>query len=537
MTVPSDLTPSDDETLAVPGVVCVTPMASGRKIVLAGPSAGWMVPRGIMGWAHEVACIARADAAALVEAFKATQPHEQIAPKKFPMAKRAADVSPLLALSNSLASEARERGVRVHTIGVDRVSAGFYYFGEGGSAAPIRAQGNLIDMLAPSLGPTSTNAEIQSLLDSLIDRLLRELSGGAISELDVELANALPRFSRDGTGLEETDIEAFDRSARLLSLESAHLDSAARELVAALAAASKRGETATARVALYGEARRESSPSLRVKIGDKTLELAGQTFWTVTGNPREEVTGAAPTPLAPAVTPQVLAATPPIPIVKERSPAPAPVRVKAVDAPPRPASPAPPLAVDRPTPVVRPGPEFAMPVMTPLPTKVLVDPTPRPAAARPAAASPTGPAAALASIPTPVASYIPPRAATPAPAAAMASATTTIPAPALAAAPVTATAPATATTPATTPATATTPAPAPATATATAPAAPAARAPATLAPASKGTSAAPIPLVRPGKRASKEVEPAAGTSMVAVLLALVAAAIAYLVYRARHGGF
>jgi hypothetical protein len=250
MSASSNMTPSDDETLAVPGVVCVTPTASGRKIVYSGASAGWMVPRGIMGWAHEIACIGRADASILVSTLKATQPHEQIAPKKFPMAKRAADVSPLLALSTNLAGEARDRGVRVHTIGVDRVSAGFYYFGEGGTAAAVRAQGNLIDMLAPSLVPSSTNAEIQALLDSLIDRLLRELSGGIVTEADVELANALPRFSKDGTGLEETDIEAFDKNARLLSLESAHLDTGARELVAALAEATRRGQGA-ANVALY----------------------------------------------------------------------------------------------------------------------------------------------------------------------------------------------------------------------------------------------------------------------------------------------
>src|SRR5580698_7190867 len=112
MTAPSNPTPNDDETLAVPGVVCVAPMASGRKVIYAGPSAGWMMPRGIMGWAHELACVDRADAALLVSALKATQPHEQIAPKKYPMAKRAADVSPLLPLSTNLAIEARERGIR-----------------------------------------------------------------------------------------------------------------------------------------------------------------------------------------------------------------------------------------------------------------------------------------------------------------------------------------------------------------------------------------------------------------------------------------
>jgi hypothetical protein len=499
----SNMTPSDDETLAVPGIVCVTPTASGRKIVYTGTSAGWMVPRGIMGWAQEIAVIARADASILVSALKATQPHEQIAPKKFPMAKRAADVSPLLALSTSLAGEARDRGVRVHTIGVDRVSAGFYYFGEGGTNAPIRAQGNLIDMLAPSLMPSSTNAEIQALLDSLIDRLLRELSGGVVGEADVELANALPRFSKDGTGLEESDIEAFDKSARVLSLESAHLDSGARELVAALAEATRRGQTAVTPIALYGEARLESRAALRVKVGDKTLQLAAQNFWTVNGSPREEVTGAVATPPVPASPP--VPATPPVPIVMEKSPAPAPVapRPKLPDAPARPASPAPPVVVDRidrPTPVMSAAASLAanQKPLTPSPTKVIVDPTPKPAqvVARESTVAPL-----LASMPTPVVAYVPPaKAATPAP----------------------------------TPALAPTPAPAPT---------PAQSAVTTRPPDAGPTDerrSVPIPLVRPtGRRsiAPKAVEPAPGTSMVAVILAVVvAAAVAYFIYLGRHTG-
>jgi hypothetical protein len=505
MSASSNMTPSDDETLAVPGVVCVTPTASGRKIVYSGASAGWMVPRGIMGWAHEIACIARADASILVSTLKATQPHEQIAPKKFPMAKRAADVSPLLALSTNLAGEARDRGVRVHTIGVDRVSAGFYYFGEGGTAAPVRAQGNLIDMLAPSLVPSSTNAEIQALLDSLIDRLLRELSGGVVTEADVELANALPRFSKDGTGLEETDIEAFDKSARLLSLESAHLDTGARELVAALAEATRRGQSA-ANVALYGEARRESRDALRVKVGDKTLQLAAQTFWTVVGNPREEVTGAV--------------ATPPIPVVMEkRSPAPAPVaaRPQMPDKPARPASPAPPVVVDRPTPVVSAyaaASAAGSQALTPSPTKVLVDPSPRPAQVA-AVASTAAPL--LASMPTPVMAYVPPAKAA---ASTSTSTTATLPAPAM----TTATAPA--------PATATAPASATATATASATATRGAEA------VRKSVPADPIPLVKPRRSvAPKPVEPPPGTSMITVLLTVVvAAAVAYFIYLARHMG-
>jgi hypothetical protein len=524
MTAPSNPTPNDDETLAVPGVVCVTPMASGRKVIYAGPSAGWMIPRGIMGWAHELACVGRADAALLVSVLKATQPHEQIAPKKYPMAKRAADVSPLLPVSANLAIEARERGIRIHTIGVDRVSAGFYYFGEGGTQTPIRAQGNLIEMLAPSLGPSSTNAEIQALLDSLIDRLLRELSGGAVTELDVELANALPRFAKDGTGLEETDIEAFDKSARTLSLESAHLDSAARELVAALAEAARRGQATASPVALYGEARRESRAALRLKVGDKVLELPAETFWTVSGTPRENLVGAS--------------LTPPVPIVLT-SPAPAVVRAKASEDPPRAATPA--AVAERPAPKPVPAAEVQL---TPTAPKVIAQsPRPAPVAPRPSgsAATPTTPVTAPVTTTVRSPAPMPAPAPAPAPIPAPAPAPATMPAPAVATAtaamPAATLAPATVTLPA--PAmvvaapTVTVPAPAPSATVAKAAPAVVAQEPS---PPSERRSV-PIPLVRPGRRAApKPVEPAPGTSMVAVLLAFVAAAIGYFIYRAKHTG-
>lgn len=172
------------------------PTGSGRSEVRTGPAAGWMVPRGISDWERELSFVPRASMTAeLASALKATPPEAQIAPKRFPMARRAVDASPLLALSGNLAQEARDQGVRVHTVGVDCVSGDFYYFEEGGERPPLRVQGNLVEMLAPSLTGSSTNAEIATLLEGLIDCLLVSLSDGVVSELSVELADALPRLS------------------------------------------------------------------------------------------------------------------------------------------------------------------------------------------------------------------------------------------------------------------------------------------------------------------------------------------------------
>ena len=71
MNQPTAFGADDDETLAVPGVVCVTPTPSGRKVIHAGASAGWTIPRGIMGWEHEIAYVPRADATRLATALKA----------------------------------------------------------------------------------------------------------------------------------------------------------------------------------------------------------------------------------------------------------------------------------------------------------------------------------------------------------------------------------------------------------------------------------------------------------------------------------
>jgi hypothetical protein len=307
MAIDTERTPIPEVTLAVPGVLCIAPIASGGNLVYTGAAAGWMAPRGLLRWERELSFAARGDLTAeLARALRATLPYEQIPPKKLPLAFRAVEASPFLALSTEVVDDVRKRGIRVHTVGVDRVSAGFYYFSEGGAAEPVRVQGNLIEMLSGVLKPSSTNADIAALQEGLLDRLLSHFSGGVVSELAVELADALPRLSKDGSGLEGTHLEVFEVQARALGSRSSRWEAAARQLVEALEAATNRGEV-TAKVPLFGDARQQAMRPLKVMIGDETTTLPSRTRWSVSGAPREDRGGAVETKTAAATAPAVQA--------------------------------------------------------------------------------------------------------------------------------------------------------------------------------------------------------------------------------------
>jgi len=418
------------DQVAVAGVLFVGPVASGkggRSRIWLGPSAGWRVPRGIHQWERELSFVLRASMTpALATALRATRPAEQIAPKRYPMAAKAVEVSPILALSSNLAQAAQEQGVRVHTIGVDRVSGDFYYFEEGGGREPVRVQGSLVDMLAPSLKASTTNDEIAVLMDGILDRLLLALSEGKVSELDVELADALPRLSRDGTGLVGTDLDAFEAEAASLAARATRWDAAARQLPEALAAAA-RGSKASAPVPLFGEAARETKPALDLVLGGKPLQLPVQPVWTVKGAPRLEEKPAAkpqPSPAAPRVaakveTPRTPRAESPrapwaepkaaTPVAAKKpeakpTPSPSPARVEAKPAPsPSPARVEAKLDPGLPPGPVRPRVQSSVDTMPP-PNPVLSHVSDRPPRPSP---SPTPPRAGTK--PTPLKTPVPPR--------------------------------------------------------------------------------------------------------------------------------
>jgi hypothetical protein len=406
--------PTTDSTLAVAGLLFVGPLASGtggvgtvaekggRSGVWVGPAAGWIAPRGIHLWERELSFVTRASlTSALVASLRATLPVEQIAPKRFPLAARAAAASPLIGIASNLVQPCVEQGLRVHTVGIDRVSGDIYYFEEGGGREPVRVQGGLVEMLAPSLKPGTSNDEISVMMDGLLDRMLLALSEGEVSELDVELADALPRLTRDGKGLEGTDLEAFEVEAAALAARAARFEAAARQIPDLLSTASRRGQGTTT-IPVFGEAVKQTKPALDLSLRGKPLQLSPQPIWTVTGAPRiDEVAK----PAAKAVDAAKPAAAAPAPQPKpavEAKPAPKPVESKPEVRAPAKSQPEM-RAVARSQPEMR-GPAKSQPEMRPLAqSEPGLDPKKPAASPRPAAVAASPRPAAVAASPRPAA--------------------------------------------------------------------------------------------------------------------------------------
>jgi hypothetical protein len=288
-------------SLAIPGVLLVGATdAPGGGVVEIGNAAGWFAPRGVANWSHELSVIARADlASAIREELGLTLPEHRIAPARHPHAFRAAQSAAFLGVTADVAPRLSEKGVRVHTVGFDRVTGGFLYFAEGGEGEPVRVHGDLLEILGPALEGGSSNEEIASYLDRFIDRLLAHLSGGALSELAIELANALPRLAADARGLAGVDVDAFEAEAEAHARAAKPHEEGGTALAAALRAAD--GATKVD-VPLFGEASRRLQPALEIVLDGRRTTLPARGLWTVTGPIREvhRAVAAATVPATPA---------------------------------------------------------------------------------------------------------------------------------------------------------------------------------------------------------------------------------------------
>ncbi|MBX3199564.1 MAG: hypothetical protein KF850_36470 [Labilithrix sp.] len=330
-----------------------------------------MIPKGILGWSTEVSVVARE---ALNEQVrrdaKIVMPEEQIAPAKLPLTHQAAQKSPVVAVSSKLTQKLVDAGIRVHTIGADRVTSSFYYIAEGGGEAPIRVEGDLVAAVGAMLGERADNAAIERVLDGLVDRLLRSLSKDRIAELSLELAAALPRAAADGTGTQEVDLESFEKELAALVGASEKYATFLEEI------ASKIGDTNERKVdiPLYGDARKVSQGPFELTVGEQKVALVTHERWLATGPLTE------PSKAPPAPAPVAQKSPAPAPVA-QRSPAPAPVAQKAPE--PKPATP-------------RPAPVAASPAPAPVSSSSgrPLNP-PRPGSTPPAATPAPAPAAAV----------------------------------------------------------------------------------------------------------------------------------------------
>ena len=264
--------------LVLPGVLFVGEDERARIVAHTGPAAGWHVPRGILGWSTEVSVVGRdALTEEIRRSTKMVMPEEQIPPAKNPLTAQAAQKSPLVAVSSKLVAKLVESGVRVHTIGVDRVTSSFYYLAEGGGEEQIRIEGDLVQSVGSMLGERADNAAIERVLDGLPDRLLRALSKGRVSELTVELAAALPRAAADGSGTAETDLDAFEKELSQLVSSGEQYAKVAQDIATKLAETNER----RIEVPLFGEARKVSQGPFDLSVGEGRVSLPTYERWVM----------------------------------------------------------------------------------------------------------------------------------------------------------------------------------------------------------------------------------------------------------------
>lgn len=318
--------------LARPGDLYIGRIEGEESVVIPDASAGWFVPRGIRRWEREVSLVARDHLTDAVRAeLKATLPEEQIPPAKLPLAYHAASSSPFIAISSRLSADLIRLGVRVHNIGADAGSSSFYYFAEGGKGEPVRIQGEMLTLLDPSLKGDESTALLDQHLDHLIDRVLNHFTNRELSEVAVELAASLPRLNADGTGLEDVDLEAFEKSAQEMMASGKGYEKAARQLAEALLANPDAPES---EIPLFGSARREPQFEMIINVDGKPVTLARRPRWIVRGEPQKPVAAkpsippADATPLVPMTTPRMAEPTPLMPPVSARPKAAEPVAAK-----------------------------------------------------------------------------------------------------------------------------------------------------------------------------------------------------------------
>lgn len=335
--------------LVLPGVLFVGEDERQRLTAHTGPAAGWMRPRGILEWSTEVSVVVReAMTEEVRRETKAVMPEEQIPPARFPLTLEAAKRSPLVAVSSRLTSKLVEQNVRVHTIGVDRMTSSFFYIAEGGGEEAMTVSGDLVQAVAEMLGERADNAAIERVLDSLVDRLLRSLSKDRVTELGVELAAALPRAAADGSGAQGIDLEAFEKDLAALVAASEKYAAPMQEIADKLAGSPDRKVD----VPLWGDARKVPQGPFDLTVGDRKVTLGTYERWVMSGpftEPSAAKPAPAPAPAAkPAPSPKPAEAKPassPKPAEPAlRSPTPAPAKAAALAAPiaPRPASDRPP---------------------------------------------------------------------------------------------------------------------------------------------------------------------------------------------------
>src|SRR5258705_354609 len=230
-----------DATLTIPGLIFVGAEGAGRDhaVVHLGAAVGWTIPRGVHTWSRELSVVMKDDLTpALRRELGVVLPEEQGDPEVVPRARRAAQACKVVAVEGPLAEQLPLKGLRVHTVGFDRVSNGFFYFAAGGGE-PKRVQGELIEIISPSLEADGSREALDARLDGLIDRLLAQLSEGILSESQLELAEALPALGPKSAEAGDK-LQTLEGWLILSSTRSSKFEADAKRLAETLRGATRR---------------------------------------------------------------------------------------------------------------------------------------------------------------------------------------------------------------------------------------------------------------------------------------------------------
>jgi hypothetical protein len=274
------------ESLRVPGFLFVEPSARQQGVLHVGTDVGWIAPRGLRGWSREISVVRKADVPeAVCQELGVTLPAAQPAAIKLPNVLLAARASKLVAVASSLVEKLLAEDIRVHTIGSEGVTGGFYYFAKGGKEKAVRVQGNIFEMLALALAKSPDNATLEECLDGLIDRLLTELSGGVLSEAQIELAAALSALgepSRDSAA----KLQALEGFLILAKGPAGKYEDDARVVLLTVRRATRAGKEKV-ELPLFGLAHRRIQPMLEILYAEgesgarRKLRLPERKRWFV----------------------------------------------------------------------------------------------------------------------------------------------------------------------------------------------------------------------------------------------------------------
>ncbi len=276
-------------SLSVPGLLYVGTSTEREPAVLhLGATAGWVALKGLHTWSREISVVLKADVSESVcRKLGVTLPEAHPEAANLAHARNAARASRLVAVEASLVDKLTAEGVRVHTIGSDRITGGFYYFAKGGPRAAVRVQGNLVEMIAPALAQSADNAALEACLDGVIDRVLAELSEGVLSEAQIELAGSLPSLGEPASEA-AAKLQTLEGYLVLTGNRASKYEERAREVVEALGKATRQGAESV-HVALFGDARRVVQPELEIEYAEgesgapRKAMLPERSRWVVTG--------------------------------------------------------------------------------------------------------------------------------------------------------------------------------------------------------------------------------------------------------------